>query len=147
MKIRKIGQSAAEPRTEEGSTTIPLQEVGKIPKYGAPKRGNSQGEDIVYSFVKTKVKRKIDYGSIMIRTTPQDLEALKSVLDKGGFEAPAIKMSVYKNRRGRYKDILLWCRADTATCRIEPLFATNYQYELVSITDLIITVQPNKENK
>ena len=83
----------------------------------------------------------------MIRTTPQDLEMLKPLLDKGGFEVPAIKMSIYKNRRGRYKDILLWCRADTATCRIEPLFATNYQFEWIEIPDLVITVQPNEANK
>ena len=90
---------------------------------------------------------KIDLGAIMIRTTPQDLEMLKPLLDKGGFEVPAIKMSIYKNRRGRYKDILLWCRADTATCRIEPLFATNYQFEWIEIPDLVITVQPNEANK
>lgn len=83
---------------------------------------------------------KIDFGSIMIRTTPQDLETLQPLLKQHGLETPDIKMSVYKNRQGPYKDILLWCRADTSTCRIEPLFVTNYQYELLPISDLIIDV-------
>ena len=51
-------------------------------------------------------------------------------------------MSIYKNRRGRYKSILLWCKADRGTCRVEPMFATNYQYELISMEDTKINVKP-----
>lgn len=50
-------------------------------------------------------------------------------------------MSVYKNRRGRYKGIYLWCSADLGTCRIKPLFCTTYQYELVPIDDVKIKLQ------
>jgi hypothetical protein len=63
-----------------------------------------------------------------------------------GIEMPSIKISVYKNRRGRYKDILLWCRADRGICRINPIFATNYNYELISIEDLKINVMPIEES-
>lgn len=83
---------------------------------------------------------KIDVGAIMLQTSNEDLDALKEVLSKGGFPAPQIKMSIYKNRRGKYKDILLWCRANRGICRIEPMFATNYNYELVEIEDLKIKV-------
>ncbi len=58
---------------------------------------------------------------------------------------PDIKMSVYKNRRARYKDILLWCKSERGTCRINPLFVTNYNYELIDIEDLKITVTPKIE--
>ena len=51
-------------------------------------------------------------------------------------------MSVYMNRRGQHKDILLWCKANRATCRIEPMFATNYQYEWVHIPEFKINVNP-----
>jgi hypothetical protein len=54
-------------------------------------------------------------------------------------------MSVYKNRRARYKDILLWCKSERGTCRINPLFVTNYNYELIDIEDLKITVTPKIE--
>lgn len=87
---------------------------------------------------------KIDVGSIMIRTTPADQEALKLLVENNGLIMPDIKMSIYKNRRAKYKDILLWCQADTSTCRIIPLFVTNYQYELIEIPDTIISVVPNK---
>ena len=68
---------------------------------------------------------KIDCGMIMLQTSQEDKEALRPIIAKGGFSEPGIKISVYKNRRGRYKDILLWCKANRATCRIEPMFATD----------------------
>ena len=58
---------------------------------------------------------------------------------------PTIKMSIYKNRRGRYKDILLWCKADRGICRIDPVFVTNYNYELINIEDFKIKVSPRIE--
>ena len=85
---------------------------------------------------------KIDLGMIMLQTSQEDKEALREIIAKKGFPAPTIKISVYKNRRGQYKDILLWCKANRATCRIEPMFATNYQYELVEMQDLKIKINP-----
>lgn len=86
---------------------------------------------------------KIDYGAIMLQTSQEDKESLKPILIKQNLPEPIIKMSVYKNRRGQYKDILLWCKADRGTCRIEPMFATTYQYELVDLPDLKIKINPN----
>ena len=85
---------------------------------------------------------KIDYGAIMLQTSQEDKDALKPILAKQNLQAPEIKMSVYKNRRGQYKDILLWCKADRGTCRIEPMFATTYTYELVDLPDLKIKINP-----
>ena len=86
---------------------------------------------------------KIDVGMIMLQVSNEDLEGLKPILVNKGFPAPAIKMSIYKNRRGQYKDILLWCTADRGTCRINPIFATDYQYHLIEIKDKKITVDKN----
>lgn len=83
---------------------------------------------------------KIDCGMIMLEVSQEDLVALEGVLKKGDFAQPTIKISIYKNRRGRYKSILLWCKADRGTCRIEPMFATNYQYEMIPIDDLKINI-------
>ena len=88
---------------------------------------------------------KIDCGMIMLEVDNDDIVALEEVLNKGGFDKPVIKISIYKNRRGRYKSILLWCRANRGTCKIEPMFATNYQYELIPIEDLKIKVKPKQE--
>jgi replicative DNA helicase len=86
---------------------------------------------------------KIDCGMIMLEASQDDIKALDPVIKKGGFDKPVIKISVYKNRRGRYKDILLWCKAQRGTCKIIPMFITNYQYELIPIEDLKINVKPS----
>ena len=80
-------------------------------------------------------------GMIMLQVSQEDKEALRDILSTGAFEEPIIKISVYKNRRGRWKDILLWCRAKRGICRIEPMFVTNYQYELIEMEDLKIKVK------
>lgn len=49
---------------------------------------------------------------------------------------PTVKIAIYKNRRGQYKDILLWCNANRGICRIDPVFVTNYNYEIINIEDL-----------
>lgn len=83
---------------------------------------------------------KIDYGSILLSVKDDDLVALENILSSNIFERPTIKMSIYKNRRGRYKGVILWCKADLGCCRIKPMFCTTYDYEMVSIDDVRIRV-------
>lgn len=84
---------------------------------------------------------KIDYGSILLSVKEEDINALDSILSSNIFEKPTIKMSVYKNRRGRYKGIIMWCKADLGTCRIQPMFCTTYDYELINMDDIKIIVE------
>ena len=84
---------------------------------------------------------KIDAGMIMLQVSQEDLEALSDVINKGGFEVPDVKISIYKNRRGRWKDVLLWCKSDRGCCRINPMFVTRYNYELCEIEDLKIKIE------
>ena len=87
---------------------------------------------------------KIDAGMIMLEASQDDIKALDTLIKQNGFEKPAIKMSVYKNRRGRYKDVLLWCRAQRGICRIEPMFVTDYQYRLIDVPVYKVNVkEPN----
>lgn len=83
---------------------------------------------------------KIDMGAILLGVKDEDLVALEKILSSNLFETPTIKMSVYKNRRGRYKGIYLWCKANLGCCRVSPMFATTYNYELVNIDDIRINV-------
>lgn len=86
---------------------------------------------------------KIDWGGILLPVKSEDIEALGKILTSNTFNRPNIKMSVYKNRRGRYKGIYLWCDADLGTCRVKPMFATTYDYEIIAINDLkILTEDP-----
>ena len=83
---------------------------------------------------------KIDYGAILLGVKDNDLVSLENILSTNAFEKPTIKMSIYKNRRGRYKGVLLWCKADLGCCRIKPMFCTTYDYEMVSIDDVRIRI-------
>lgn len=67
------------------------------------------------------------------------MKALEPVIARNpAWTGVNLKISIYKNRRGRYKGVYLWCKADLGICRIEPMFMTNYQYELQSIEDIKI---------
>jgi len=76
----------------------------------------------------------------MLLVKDDDKKGLEKILSTGTFETPTIKISVYKNRRGRYKGIYLWCKADLGTCRIKPMFATGWDYELIPIDDTRIHI-------
>lgn len=83
---------------------------------------------------------RIDVGLILLQTTQKDLDALNAILASNTFEMPILKLSIYKNRRGRYKGIYLWCKGDLGTCRIKPMFATDYRYEIIPMDDLKISI-------
>ena len=84
---------------------------------------------------------KIDYGAILLNVKDDDLVKLDKVLSTNVFDRPTIKMSVYKNRRGRYKGIYLWCKADLGCCRVKPMFCTTYDYEMIPIDDMKIVLE------
>ena len=84
---------------------------------------------------------KIDYGAILLNVKDDDLVKLDKILSTNVFDRPTIKMSIYKNRRGRYKGVYLWCKADLGCCRIKPMFCTSYDYEMVQIDDIKIILQ------
>jgi hypothetical protein len=86
---------------------------------------------------------KIDLGAILLPAKQKDYEALEPILNSNTFEQPNLKISIYKNRRGRYKGIYLWCKSNLGVCRIKPMFATTWDYEIVPIEDLkICTDEP-----
>lgn len=83
---------------------------------------------------------KIDFGGILLLPKDKDYKGLESILSTGSFEKPTLKLSIYKNRRGKYKGIYLWCKADLGVCRIKPMFATGWDYELIPIDDTRIYI-------
>lgn len=84
---------------------------------------------------------KVDYGAILLPVRSDDLVKLEPILASNVFTKPMIKISVYKNRRGRFKGIYLWCQANLGTCRINPMFATTWNYEIIEMDDIRISVQ------
>lgn len=84
---------------------------------------------------------KIDYGAILLGVKDKDLVSLEPILHTGQFQNPVIKLSIYKNRRGAYKGVYLWCAADLGTCRINPMFCTTWNYEMISMENARIIVE------
>ena len=89
---------------------------------------------------------KIDMGSIMLRLNESDNEAIGQIVKDRGMEMPNLKISIYKNRRGRYNHILLWCNADLGICRINPIFVTDYSYQIIDMEDYQINVIERHES-
>ena len=87
---------------------------------------------------------KVDWAALLVKATKQDHEYLQSIIDMG-FPVPDIKMSIYKNRRGRYKDVILWCRSRRETCRIIPMFMTDMNYEWIDIKDTQIKIRADSD--
>lgn len=83
---------------------------------------------------------KIDVGFILLNVTEEDLKCLEPLIAQG-YPIPQKKISIYKNRRGRYSYFYLWCEANLGICRINPVFATSYQYDLINIENLKIEVE------
>lgn len=83
---------------------------------------------------------KIDVGMLLLQARDNDYQSLDKILCNNTFEKPTIKLSVYKNRRGKYKGIYLWCKADLGCCRIIPLFCTDWSYELVDMENVKIRI-------
>lgn len=84
---------------------------------------------------------KIDYGSIILPVTAEDTKALEDIFNDSSFQKPDLKISIYKNRRGKYKGIYIWCKANLDCCRINPIFVTNYDYTLLDIDDIKIETE------
>ena len=83
---------------------------------------------------------RIDVGLILMEVTKEDKEKLEPFIKKNNFNMPNIKMSIYKNRQGRYKNMYLWIDADRACCRFNPIFATTWTYDIIELENLKIRV-------
>ena len=84
---------------------------------------------------------KIDLGMITLPTSQQDQEALQSIVAKSCLPMPNLVHHIYKNRRGKFKSVKLWCAANLSTCRVKPLFLTDDNYNVIQIEDIDIIVK------
>ena len=82
---------------------------------------------------------KIDMGMILLDTTEEDRDKLANVVNDG-MRMPNVKLSIYKNRRGMYNRCYIWMYANKGTCRFDGVFCTTYNYELVPIGELNISM-------
>lgn len=84
---------------------------------------------------------KIDLGIITLPTTQQDQEALQAFVAQSCLPMPNLVHHIYKNRRGKFKSVKLWCSADLSTCRVKAMFLTDDNYKIIQIEDIDIIVE------
>lgn len=88
---------------------------------------------------------KVDFGSILLDATQEDIENMQSIVFQRGFhigadEGTLVKLSVYKNRSGDLNKCYLWMRADKGTCRFQSLVVTDYFYKVIPVQPTEIEV-------
>lgn len=74
---------------------------------------------------------KIDFGYVMMPIDKKDMESLKPIMQNGFFKEPNMCCHVYKNRRGKVSLCRLFQYVDLGTCRVEDLFMTTANYDLI----------------
>lgn len=65
----------------------------------------------------------VDFAAIMSRPTPDELNLVAGFQKSFSF-TPDCVIDVFKNRRGRWNMIRIWCKSDLGTCRKYDLFVT-----------------------
>ena len=70
------------------------------------------------------IVNKADIGCVLSRPTPEELKALKTVLDSIALQ-PNIVTDLYKNRNGQYTNVRIWSYFDMGTLQREDLFVTD----------------------
>ena len=83
---------------------------------------------------------KIDLGLHLLPLTQKDYDGIDTI-SGSSFNQPNLKMAIYKNRRGKYKGVYLWCKANLGTCRVNPLYATDFRYNLIPMKELEIILE------
>ena len=110
--------------------------------------GNNTNENASSNMLRgaSSIADKIDLGEILMPLNDNDKTMLDSLTK--AFSAqnpynlkPNMIRAIYKNRRGRYKDVKVWCHADLGTCRYYPLFVTTNDYELLNVMEYDIDVE------
>lgn len=84
---------------------------------------------------------KIDLGALIMPATPDDVKELQPILNKLGITPPTHYYSFYKNRRGKFKSVRLWCHGNLGICRLDPVFLTDHQYNFIPIDNLVIEIE------
>ena len=109
--------------------------------------GNNTDEEFSSNMLRgsSAIADKADYCEIFSTPTEKDKEAYNRIRNSlGNFTLePNFIRNIYKNRGNKYSNCRIWCHADLGTCRIYPLFCTNYSYEVIEMPILNVEVYNN----
>lgn len=148
LSAESYAKNRANLRTDQILYNFSMELKNICNKYGIPLRtatqlsSNYKDEKDANSIKGSKsIIEKADVGCICLPVTEEDLKKLKPILSKGFFEKPNFATFIYKNRGGKFKDVIVWSKFSMGTCREEGLFVTGYDYKLITnIQPTIINV-------
>lgn len=81
---------------------------------------------------------RIDAGYIAMAPTKMELEAIKPILSHGIYPTPNMIYHLYKCRRGKVTRVKIWLHANLGNCRVQDLFVTTFDNELIPVNKLTI---------
>ena len=84
---------------------------------------------------------KIDLGYIIMPVRSFEIENIAAISKKLNCKIPTVGLHFYKNRRSKYKDIVVWCENCLGTCKFKPIFATDKDFNIINLTDTQIVVK------
>lgn len=113
--------------------------------------GNNTNEEASSNMIRgaSSIADKIDFGEILMplndndKTMVGDLMKAFSIQNPNNLE-PTMIRAVYKNRRGKYKGVKVWCHADLGTCRYYALFVTTNDYKILDVMEYDVDVEKIK---
>ena len=94
------------------------------------------------------LQARADLGIVSMRPTAKEYKILEPIVAATKGITPNICLNIYKNRGGVYVEVKVWCRVDLGNMKVEPLFVTNWHYELlgkIKPTELKAYVEPEVE--
>lgn len=84
---------------------------------------------------------KNDLGCILLPIREADKPIIEAYLSKGFETQPNMVLHVFKNRRGKYKDVRLYGRFDHSTCRWEDCFLTDKDGIIINIDNTEVKIE------
>lgn len=81
---------------------------------------------------------RIDAGYIALPPTKTELESIRPILSNGFYPTPNMIYHLYKCRRGKITRVKVWLNVNLGNCRIEDLFVTTFDNELIAVDKLTI---------
>lgn len=83
---------------------------------------------------------KVDHGVMVFRVTAKDLDNLKHILERPGWnnKKPNFCHYVYKNRGGSRVGVIIWTRYNGGVIREDELFVTDLDYNLLNVENMKI---------
>ena len=81
---------------------------------------------------------RIDAGYIALPPDNKELKAIEPILRDGIYPKPNMIYHLYKCRKGKITRVKVWLKVDLGNCRVQDLFVTTFDNELIPVDKMTI---------